>query len=179
MSLSDLASIGSFVSAAAVLVSLVYLSLQVKQAAKNQRAAMVNATSARLGDQMFRLMEPHNEGLYFRMMTSDESYSSAEIVKLISLLTAFTLGIEDSYLLSRQELIDPSMLETNLKLADIVFTLPVPRALWPFMRDSFVPDFIAFLEQRMHSTPLREQIDFEEALKLSLAHVKRVAVATA
>ncbi|HEX3432128.1 MAG TPA: hypothetical protein VHT03_14710 [Rhizomicrobium sp.] len=40
MSLSDLASLGSFVSAFAVLASLVYLALQVRQAEKNQRAIL-------------------------------------------------------------------------------------------------------------------------------------------
>ena len=37
MSLSDVAAIGSLVSGVAVLVSLVYLSLQVKQAERNQQ----------------------------------------------------------------------------------------------------------------------------------------------
>lgn len=40
MSLTDLASLGSFVSAVAVLISLVYLSLQVKQAERNQQASI-------------------------------------------------------------------------------------------------------------------------------------------
>jgi hypothetical protein len=40
MTLSDLASIGSLVSGVAVLVSLVYLSSQVRQTEKNQRALM-------------------------------------------------------------------------------------------------------------------------------------------
>ena len=38
MSLSDLASIGSFVSGIAVLASLIYLSLQVSQNTKHSRA---------------------------------------------------------------------------------------------------------------------------------------------
>jgi hypothetical protein len=40
MSLSSLASIGSFVGAVAVVVSIIYLSLQVRQAEKSQRALM-------------------------------------------------------------------------------------------------------------------------------------------
>ena len=56
MTLSDLASIGSLVSAAAVLVSLIYLGLQVNQAARNQRAAMVNGISARTSDQLLRVI---------------------------------------------------------------------------------------------------------------------------
>ena len=40
MSLFDLASIGSLVSGVAVLVSLVYLSVQVKKAERNQQASI-------------------------------------------------------------------------------------------------------------------------------------------
>jgi hypothetical protein len=42
MSLSDLANIGGFVSSLAVLISLVYLALQIRQSAKNQKAAIHN-----------------------------------------------------------------------------------------------------------------------------------------
>lgn len=40
MTLSDFAAIGSFVSGGAVLVSLVYLSLQVRQTERNQQASI-------------------------------------------------------------------------------------------------------------------------------------------
>ena len=40
MSLSDLASLGSFVSGVAVLISLIYLALQVRQTEKNQQSLM-------------------------------------------------------------------------------------------------------------------------------------------
>jgi hypothetical protein len=176
MSLSDLASIGSLVSAAAVLISLVYLGLQVSQAARNQRAAMVNGTSARTSDQLLRVIESHNADLWTRLITTSEpDYTAGEIVKLMNILTALVLGIEDSFLLARQNLIDKSMFETNLRLMDILFSLPVPRAMWPFIRDSFVPDFVSFFETRMNSTPLREQVDLPKELVASLAAVRRRA----
>src|SRR5689334_6518225 len=40
MTLSDLAAVGSLVSGVAVLVSLVYLALQVRQSERNQRAVL-------------------------------------------------------------------------------------------------------------------------------------------
>ena len=53
MSLTDLASIGSLISSVAVLISLIYLALQVRQAEKNQQASIrqgrANATASRAG----------------------------------------------------------------------------------------------------------------------------------
>jgi hypothetical protein len=48
MSLSDLANIGGFVSSLAVLISLVYLALQIRQSAKNQKAAIHNERNGHL-----------------------------------------------------------------------------------------------------------------------------------
>ena len=137
---------------------------------------MVNGTSARTSDQLLRVIESHNADLWTRLITTSEpNYTAGEIVKLMNILTALVLGIEDSFLLARQNLIDKSMFETNLRLMDILFSLPVPRAMWPFIRDSFVPDFVTFFETRMNATQLREQVDLPAALVASVATVRRRA----
>jgi hypothetical protein len=48
MSLSDLASLGSFVSGFAVLISLIYLSLQVRQTKRNQQIAIRHSRASRI-----------------------------------------------------------------------------------------------------------------------------------
>jgi len=52
MSLSDLASLGSFVSGVAVLASLIYLALQTRQNVKHTRA-LLNLGSAERGMNLF------------------------------------------------------------------------------------------------------------------------------
>ena len=175
MSISELASVASLVSAGAVLISLVYLGQQVKQSAKNQRAALLNSTSARSSDQFFRLTEPQNADLYGRLLTSDDTYSKEEIVKLLNMLSAILIGIEDSYLLAAQDLIDDGMLETNMRMSDLLFSLPGPRALWPLMRPFFVPEFATFFEARMALTPVRQQVDMVAVFQANLAAQKRPA----
>lgn len=58
MTLSDLASLGSFISGIAVLVSLIYLALQVRQAEKNQRAIIHQGRVEQSADRLLRLMDP-------------------------------------------------------------------------------------------------------------------------
>ena len=55
MTLSDLASIGSFVSGIAVLASLIYVSLQVKQNSKHTRALILQGRAARITSQYLTL----------------------------------------------------------------------------------------------------------------------------
>ncbi len=62
MTLSDLASLGSFVSGAAVLISLVFLyfqirqvNAQVRQAERNQRALLQQGRAGRAADTNFEM----------------------------------------------------------------------------------------------------------------------------
>ena len=48
MSLSDLASLGSFVSGLAVMISLIYLAVQIRQAERNQKAMIQQGRTARM-----------------------------------------------------------------------------------------------------------------------------------
>ena len=66
MSLSDLASVGSFVSGIAVLVSLIYLALQVRQAEKNQRALIHQGRVAQSTERFLRFADPGFSRAYLK-----------------------------------------------------------------------------------------------------------------
>jgi hypothetical protein len=55
MSLSDFASVGSFVSGIAVMISLIYLALQVKQNSRHTRALIMQGRAARITGQYLTL----------------------------------------------------------------------------------------------------------------------------
>ncbi len=58
MTLSDIASIGSLISGVAVLVSLAYLALQVRQTERNQRASIHQGASERSANLVLALSSP-------------------------------------------------------------------------------------------------------------------------
>src|SRR5450432_96104 len=58
MSLSDLASLGSFVSGFAVLTSLVYLTLQVRQTERNQKSSIRHSRVSRIVELHVALADP-------------------------------------------------------------------------------------------------------------------------
>ena len=58
MSLSDLASLGSFVSGIAVLMSLVYLALQVRQTERNQQISIRHSRASRTVQLHLALADP-------------------------------------------------------------------------------------------------------------------------
>jgi len=58
MSLSDLAAIGSFISGIAVFMSFIFLSLQLRQANRNQRSLMQQSRTGRNVEILLKIADP-------------------------------------------------------------------------------------------------------------------------
>ena len=78
MSLSDLASIGTLISGFAVLASLIYLSLQVRQATKHQQAQMLESRTARVFELQTRIAEPDTAVIWDKGSTGQGSFTTVD-----------------------------------------------------------------------------------------------------
>src|SRR5262249_14451499 len=104
MSLSDLASLGSFVSGVAVLVSLVFLyfqirqvSAQVEQSEKNQQAAIRQARVTRIFDWHMGLTDAAIADVWRRGLEGNEDLSETELAQFTTVMRALFLHAEDSF----------------------------------------------------------------------------------
>src|SRR5881296_316469 len=101
MSLSDLASIGSLVSGVAVLISLIYLTLQVRQAGRSQRALMQQGRANRVADTCLRIAEPGLSRVFNKAMSGDDNLTPEELEQFMNICRAGFLSGEDSFLQHR------------------------------------------------------------------------------
>jgi len=81
MSLTDLASIGSFVSGIAVVVSLIYLALQVRHAHKAQRALMHQARTERIINACIECMRGDVAEVVTKIAKGEEMSSPLEMMQ--------------------------------------------------------------------------------------------------
>ena len=73
MDLSTLGNLGSFISGVAVVVSLIYLAVQVRQNTRSVRAASFQALSESLSDRTLRLAEDADlHGIYTRGLRGED-----------------------------------------------------------------------------------------------------------
>ena len=84
MSLSDLASFGSLVSSVAVLVSLVFIGLQIRQSNRNQRSLMQQGRSARNVELLARLSDPRLSDIMLRV-SKGETLTDTDYFSLVRL----------------------------------------------------------------------------------------------
>jgi hypothetical protein len=170
MSLSDLASIGSLVSGLAVLVSLIYLSIQVRQAERNQRAAVHQAMIARLNEMGLRIVDGPLAALHFRAMSGADDFSGAELLQLTYLALAHANQAADALVQRRANLIDDAMFETAMGPVRTVFRAPVYRAIWPLGRDGYGRALRDAIEAEIYRLPPLGPVDWVAEFRTHLAN---------
>src|SRR5215471_7903835 len=98
MGLPDLAAMGSFVSGVAVVITLVFLLLQFRQANLNQRALMQQMRSARGIDTLLRQTDPYISEIINGALQNDRTLNETQLRSWLELQIASLTNWEDSFL---------------------------------------------------------------------------------
>jgi hypothetical protein len=134
MSLSDLASLGSFFSGVAVIVTFLFLTLQMRQTNRNQRALMQQGRAGRTTDLLMRLSEARQSSLMVRGMRGELDLTSDEVQSLVRTYASFYWNYEDSYLQFKAGTLNPEAWESDLEVLTQFASEPSARVAWKFLR---------------------------------------------
>jgi hypothetical protein len=155
MSLSDLASLGSFVSGFAVVISLIYLALQVRQAERNQRGLMQQGRADRLSFLLLQMAEASTAEIYTKGGNTPESLSESELERFLLICRSAFLSGEDSLLQYKAGLLDEAAFASFAAGARGQLTSPGLRLAWRLLSPGFGPDFVTFTEDQLRVTAPR------------------------
>ena len=173
MTLSDLASLGSFASGIAVLVSLIYLSFQIRQNTLHQRASMQQGRAAREVDLIMRTAEPGMAGVMMRGRAGDASLDPAELEQFLRVATAMFMNFEDGYLQARSGMLDPrSVASDDEALRKHILPHLGFRTAWTMRASGMQPDFRAHIDQLLRDTPISHERDRIATWKALLAETE-------
>lgn len=159
MTLATLVNVGSLISSLAVLVSLVYLSRQLRQGALNQRSKMDRGRSQQVGDWLQYIAQAETAPLILRGHAGDPAMTALECHRYLWSMYPLFLHFEDSY----YQHLDGMLSEPQY--ASIVGHLrsschsPGFRALWLHIRERFPADFMRFVDGLVDETSVS---DFDE-----------------
>jgi hypothetical protein len=142
MSLADLASLASSI---AVLVSLLFLALQVRQSNRNQRSLMQQGRTSRNVDLLFRLADPKVSDLWVRISTG-ESLEDAEYYMLYGYMASVFWSYEDSFFQFRSGMLDASSWASDLATLKRLLSNPAYRAVWTAVRSAIGEEYRSFLD---------------------------------
>jgi len=173
MTLSDLSSIVGMISGLAVLGSLVYLSLQVRQTERNQRALMNQGVINRISENLRWSTEPHMVELLASVETGKSQFTAEELFKLRLRLRNMLLNSQDVYVQHNAGLLDQITLDNSLIGIRSLLVVPVYRALWKLHRETYAPEWIAYIDKLIEETPLAKPTDAVAQFNSTLAEVLR------
>jgi hypothetical protein len=153
MSLSDLASVGSFVSGVAVLASLVFLyfqvrqvNQQVRQAEKNQKALVMQARTALLAEVPLRLAESDMATTFVKGQRG-EHLSLVEFYQFRWANRALLSNAQQSFYQHESRLLDDAVFKTLTLALSREYSAPGRRAMWRLERGRYEEGFRAFIDE--------------------------------
>jgi hypothetical protein len=166
MSLSDLASLGSFVSGVAVLVSLIFLyfqsrqiSEQVLQTEKNQRALLNEGVLNRSVENTRWLAQTEHSNLMTRVTAGETEFSAQELFQLSLILRAALLALQNAFVHRKAGLLDQISIDNNLSIVRSFMSSPVYRVLWQQNRRTYAPELVEVIEKILLETQMAKPID--------------------
>jgi hypothetical protein len=164
MSLSDLASLGSFVSGAAVLASLVFLFFQmrqmteqVRQTEKNQRALIAHGRVNRASDINMRLTDPALAEAVWKANTGADDLSLTQLWQLLYYAGAVFAGWSDSFYQFKSGLMNAEDFASEINAIKFIMARPGIRAAWKMSHGMYRKDFVEFMNGLIAETPVRTQ----------------------
>lgn len=172
MTLTDLASIGSLLSSIAVLISLIYLALQVRQAEKNQQASIRQGRATRAVDIILAAGDPSLAEALPKGVAGDGDITQAEFGQFAAIYGAFLASAEDTYLQYKEGLLSDAVFASFGASWRQTLAQPGVRALWTLRRHGFEAGFAKFMDRLMAEAPAAAPADFLAAWKAQAAREK-------
>jgi hypothetical protein len=154
MTLSDLASLGSFVSGVAVLISLIYLALQVRQAEKNQRATIRTERTSRFVAISIGATEPSLANALYKALTSAQDIMPTQVLQVSRYAQGIFKSYEDSFDQHRDGLMTESDFRAFINTARGAVRQPGFRVLWKRSRSAYGTEFVDFMDTLVAKTPV-------------------------
>jgi len=170
MALSDLAALGSFVSGFAVLVSLIYLALQVRQTERNQQISIRHSRASRIVELHLALAAPGVAGAWLHGSGSPQEVTETELSQFINLCRALFFHFEDSFYQREEGLLNDDAFETVVAGARLSARSPGFRAAWKIARSNFGGRFLDFMDGVVAGAASEPPVDLSlEAWKVAFA----------
>src|SRR5580698_10347569 len=146
MTLNTLVNVASLLSSVAVLVSVIYLGLQIRQSARNQRSLMERGRSEQVGNWLQFIAGPDIAPLVLRGHAQDPSLTADERQRYLWCLYLLLLHYEDSFYQKREGMFGDEQYTSIRNQMQDSAKAPGFRAAWTEVRGNFPAQFRSYAD---------------------------------
>lgn len=148
LALSDIASIAEVIGAIAVVISLIYVGMQLTDSTRAVRSATANEMYAAISSWYTHLgTDAQACSLFFRGMENLSSLSPEERLQFILLVHGIMLEYQAAYYLSQEGTLDIELRESMTNTMSGLRELPGLLSYWEQRRSLFKPDFREYVDK--------------------------------
>ena len=154
MTLQDLGNIGEFVAVVGVIVSLIYLALQIRQNTRSVRSSMFHDSAGRAADLTRAIAEQKELAHIFRTGLDglERLEDDDDVLRFVMLLSTLFRGYDDLFFQYRAGTITSEAWEAWRYSLRSILSNPGFRPFWDFRRLSFTQSFRQFVEAELETT---------------------------
>ncbi len=146
--ISELASIAEIIGAFAVVISLIYVGLQVNDNAGAVRSASANDANVALQSWYLQIgSDQQSSELFYDALTSEVALSNQEEFQFLMMMHGAFLAFQNSYLLAEEGTIDFELRESATTAISGVKELPGFRRYWRQRRSYLHSGFADYVDQ--------------------------------
>lgn len=148
LKLPELANLAEIIGAFAVVISLVYVGIQVNDSAGAVRAASANDANVALQNWYLQIgSDQQTSALFYEALTSEEALSDQEEFQFLMMLHGAFLAFQNSYLLAEEGTIDSELREAITAAILGVNALPGMKRYWRQRRSYLHSGFADYVDQ--------------------------------
>jgi hypothetical protein len=157
MSLEQLGLIADIVGAVAIIITLVYLTIQVKDSARASRsAAVTDATTAMQAFYQELGSNAATSKLFLDGLRNPNALSEQDQFQYLMLMHSCYLGFQRSFFLAREGTLDVALRESIGTAIHAANHLPGMHLYWRQRQGYFQPEFIEWVEALLARKPLTD-----------------------
>lgn len=148
LKLTEMASIAEVIGAIAVVISLVYVGIQVNDSVGAARSDSANNANVALQSWYQQIgSDQQSSELFYEALTSEEPLSNHEEFQFLMMFHAVFLALQNSYLLAEEGTIDVELRESLSSVILGVKDLPGTKRYWRQRRSYLHPRYADYVDQ--------------------------------
>lgn len=172
MTWTQISSIISALSGVAVLISVVFLILQLKVAVKNQQAMIRTFRTGRLVELNMAAANPSFADAWFKGMAGAEDLSNTQFAQFLHGCRATFANSEDAFYQYREGLLNKAAFASFSATVKFSFVSLGYRVAWRNSRDLYGKEFIDFMDRALNEVAIKPPSDRLAQWKADLAAEK-------
>ena len=149
MTLAEFGALGELIGGVAVIFSLVYVGVQIKQTANASRVATAQAFAKQYSDLNQMIAEPRIGAIFARGLQGLSTLTAGEQASFTSVLSSISRTLESFYFQERRRQLDARLFEGWFTQYLDLHAYPGVAEYWSMRRHQYSPEFVSYLDARL------------------------------